>query len=303
MSAGLGDWLAGQQQLRTDTAAKSRKITWVSIGAAAVVGLLILALFQSVEFGGFAAMAIAGAGQWWAYAVRAPVIASIKQQMNARIAAALGCEFSAAASEGAEFQLTVDHDLLPGHDRKDFADRWHGTIGAMPFSLCEVHLQEWRQSGKNRRLETVFRGAMVTIGFARRFHGVTLVERQGGHMTFFGLRDSIEVGGVTLSLVKMADPRFENDFTIWGSDAVEAHYLVHPAYVQRLIELETKFDGQKIRTLFHGGQLIIIIETDENMFESGSLDAAQDAARMEETIGQFVTLASLATELNERPRG
>lgn len=303
MKSGLGDWLAGQQQLRDATAAKSQKITWVSLGIAGVVALAIIVLFRSIEVAGFAAIAIAGAGWAWAHSVRAPVIASIKQAMNAKIAGALGCEFTATVVEGPEFQLAVDHDLLPAHDRKDFADAWRGLIGEMPFLLYEAHLQEWRQSGKNRRLETVFRGCIVTIGFARRFHGVTLVERQGGHMTFFGLRDSIEVGGVKLSMVKMSDPRFEDDFTIWSSDTVEAHYLVHPAYVQRLIELESKFEGKKIRTLFHGGSLIIIIETDENMFESGSLDAGQDRGLMAETIGQFVTLATLATELNERPRG
>lgn len=302
MSAGLGDWLAGQAQLRSDTAQRSCRITWGSAGVGAALALVILVIFDSGEFALFGGGAVAAIGQFWAHSVRQPVIAAIKGEMNARIAAALACEFTAAAVPGPEFQLAVDHDLLPSHDTDDFEDQWRGTIGAMPFMLYEAHLQEWRQSGKNRRLETVFRGAIITIGFARRFHGVTLVERAGGHMTFFGLRDQIEEGGITLSRVKMVDPQFEDDFTIWSSDAVEAHYLVHPAYVQRLIELEQRFDGQKVRTLFHGGQLIIVIEADDNMFESGSLDAAQDARRMESTIGQFVTLASLATELNERPR-
>lgn len=265
---------------------------------------LLFAMFTGIfEMAFMLALLIAGLGQGWAASVRKPVITAIKQQMNARIAAALDCDFLADDEPGPEFQLSLDHDLLPSHDRAEHEDFWRGAIGSLPFSLHEAHLREWQGSGKSRKLVTVFRGAIINIGFARRFHGVTLVERQGGHMTFFGLRNSIELGGVTLSLVKMADPRFEDDFSIWSSDAVEAHYLVHPAYVQRLIELERKFVGQKIRTLFHGGQLIIVIEADDDMFESGSLDADQDQMRMEETIGQFVTLSNLATELNERPRG
>lgn len=303
MAGGLADWLASQQVVRDATAARSRRISHGTIAGAVVAAILLTLATGIGEMAFMLGLLIAGLGQAWAASVRKPVIESIKQAMNARIAAALDCTFSAQAVAGAEFQLALDHDLLPAHDKVELEDDWRGTIGAMPFSLYEAHLQEWRNSGKNRRLVTVFRGAIIAISFARRFHGVTLIERSGARLTFFGLRDSIEKNGVTLDRIKMVDPRLGDDFAIWGSDPVEARYLVHPAYVERLIELEQRFDGQKIRALFHGGQLIIIIEAKENMFESGSLDAAQDRDRMAATIAQFVALATLATEMNERPRG
>jgi Protein of unknown function (DUF3137) len=302
MAGGLADWLDGQNAAREQAKATSRKWTISSLIAAAVVAVLVLAISGSVEFTFFAAIAIGGAGQAWAYAARKPVIDAIKQEMNGRIAAALGCEFSNGAVPGPEFETAKTFEMLPSYDRSAFEDHWAGTIGAMPFSLYEAHLEEWRGSGKQRRLETVFRGVVITIGFARDFLGVTLVERQGGHATFFGLRDSFTSGGVKMELIKMVDPRFERDFTIWSSDRVEAHYLVHPEYVERLIGIEQGFHGKKIRALFHGGDLIIALEADE-LFESGSLDASSDRAKMAETIGQFVSLATLATSLNERPRG
>lgn len=275
MAGGLADWLDSQNVAREQAKATSRKRTVSSLIAAAMVALLVLAVSGSFEFTFFA-----GAG----------------------IAAALGCTFAHAVVPGAEFETAKTFEMLPSYDRSAFEDHWAGTIGAMPFALYEAHLEEWRGSGKNRRLEAVFRGVIITIGFARDFLGTTLVERQGGHATFFGLRDSFTSGGVKMELVKMVDPRFERDFTIWSSDRVEAHYLVHPEYVERLIDIEQGFHGKKIRALFHGGDLIIALEADE-LFESGSLDASSDRAKMAETIGQFVSLATLATSLNERPRG
>ena len=93
----------------------------------------------------------------------------------------------------------------------------------------------------------------------------------------------------------------EDMFSIWSSDGVEARYLVHPEYVERLVAVEQAYAGQNIRALFHGGELLIVLESGD-MFESGSLDATDDRALLDRTIHQFATLADLAARLNERPR-
>lgn len=301
MAGGLEQWLREQTAMRTEAKAKVRQRTVISLVAAAVALLIIWAFFS---FGPafFTAAMIGGAGQLWAAAARTPVVNAIKQEMNQRIAAAMGCSFSHVATPAEEFTLAKTFELLPAYDREAFEDQWQGTIAGMPFNLYEAHLEEWQGSGKNRRLETVFRGVIMTVGFARDFHGSTLIERDGHHMTLFGLRDAITIEGMKLERVKMVDPRFEDDFTIWSTDQVEARYLVHPAYVERLIDIESRFSGQDIRALFHGGNLVIALEA-RDQFESGSLDAENDRIRMAQTIEQFGALATLAKALNERPRG
>ncbi len=301
MAGGLDRWLESQTAMREDAKAKARQRTIISLAAAAVVFVSLWAML-GVGVGFFFAAMIGGAGQLWAAAARRPVINAIKQEMNSRIAEAMGCAFSHAASPGTEFSLARTFEMLPSFDREAYEDQWQGEISGRPFNLYEAHLQEWRGSGKNRRLETVFRGVLLTVGFARDFHGSTLIEREGNHLTLFGLRDSITIEGAKLERVKMVDPRFEDDFTIWSTDQVEARYLVHPAYVERLISIEQGFSGQKIRGLFHGGHLVIALEA-RDQFESGSLDADSDRWRMRQTIAQFAALANLASALNERPRG
>jgi hypothetical protein len=301
MASGLEQWLVSQNAMRVDARAKVRSRTIISLTGAAILSIIILGLFG---FGPalFAAVMVGGAGQLWAAAARTPVVNAIKQEMNQRIAAAMGCSFSHVAGPGQEFQTAQTFEMLPSYDREAYEDQWQGEIAGHPFNLYEAHLEEWRGSGKHRRLETVFRGVVMTVGFARDFHGSTLVERDGHHMTLFGLRDSITIEGTKLERVKMVDPRFEDDFTIWSTDQVEARYLVHPAYVERLIAIEQGFSGQKIRALFHGGELVVVLEA-RDQFESGSLDADNDRQRIAKTIEQFAALANLATALNERPRG
>ena len=94
---------------------------------------------------------------------------------------------------------------------------------------------------------------------------------------------------------------FEDMFSVWTDDQVEARYLVHPRYIERLIEVERAFGGQNIRALFKGGELSIVIESGD-MFESGSLDASKDRALIQKTCDQFMSLVGLAGALNEPAR-
>ena len=194
--------------------------------------------------------------------------------------------------------------LGPQHDRANFEDLWYGNLAGQAFTLHEAHLEDERGSGKNRHWVTVFRGPIITIGFARKFHGVTLLERSGRHKKFglFGEKEELEMAdGTVLAIADMVHPDFEDAFTVFTTDQVEARYLVHPVYIERLIALEASFSGQNIRTLFRDGQLTVVLKTD-NMFESGSLDARRDRDMVEMCVGQFMAMAGLATALNEEPR-
>ncbi len=303
MAGDLGRWLASQSDVRNTALRTSKRRVRVALIVGVIVGVFALIVSDfNFELALASARAIIGLGFAWAQAAKRPVERAIKQEMNGCIAKALGLEFASEVVPGTEFETAKAFQMLPSHDNQDFEDRWSGQIGAVPFSLFEAHLQEWRQSGKNRQLVTVFRGSIMTVGFGRRFRGATLVEREGRRMTFFGLRDRIELGGIKLDRVKMVDPRFEDEFQIWSNDAVEAHYLVHPEYVERLIAVEQAFHGQKIRALFYEERLLIALESG-NLFESGSVEVEGDRDRLALCVDQFAKLADLATHLNERPRG
>jgi hypothetical protein len=300
----LGAWLERQAQVREEARAVSNRR--YRLGAAVVLplaALLWLALpGWDPDFKVFGSVILAGLAAAWGYAPRAKAIKETKRGINSAIAESLGLGYEMEFEPGLGFDLARRFALVPSYDRAKFEDRWNGPLGARAFSLHEAHLEERRGSGKNRRYVTVFRGAILTIAFDRRFHGTTKVERAGKHRGFFGgARDSIELDGRQLDYVDMVHPEFADLFSVWSDDQVEARYLVHPVYVERVLEVERAFHGKNVRTLFHGGELVIVIES-EDMFESGSMQASEDRARVERCVEQFMTLAGLCEALNEPAR-
>ncbi len=299
----LGQWLASQQGARDTAKAQvqmRRKLAWIG---AAVVGSLTLLLsefdFEAMFwFGGFTLMA----GFFWGEMAKTKVVKAVKLGINQAIAQALGIEYAAEPTKGEEWRRACAFGLVAKHDRSDFEDCWSGHLGELPFRLYEAHCEKERDSDDNK-WETVFRGAVIAVGFTRRFHGTTLVERNGARKRWFGgEKEEITLDGVLLQRCDMVDPAFEARFTVWGNDGVEARYLVHPEYIERLTAVEKAFSGNNIRCLFCGGELLILLETSDQ-FESGSIEASKDRELLLQTIDQFTTLADLAKRLNEAPRG
>lgn len=298
--------MAGGLRARLDALSAERakakeKVYWTG-GGGVVIGILvaaILMIFGARQSAMFAAAIIGGGAIAWANSIRQKMVNALKQEMNGALAAALQIDYSVAAFSGQEFERACQYDLLPSYDDSYLQDQWHGSIDGTDFLLYEAKLTETRGSGKNRRTVTVFEGVVLRFQFARAFLGTTLVRREGFKFTLFG--DSKSYGGQTLERIKMVDPQFEKAFDIYGSDQVEARYLVHPAYCERLLELERQFEGEKLAALFLEGDLIVTLQTGD-MFESATLNPEQDRERLGQTIGQFASIVQLVKLLNERPR-
>ena len=306
MAGPLGEWLARQAVVREEAKRKSNR----RFGIAGIVVLPVLALFWVAQMFGnwneelkmFLSFAGLVGGGGWAYAPRAKAIKETKRGINQAIAESLGLTYADSFEPGLGFELAKTYQLVPSYDRSSFEDLWSGDLGGRAFTLHEAHLEERRGSGKNRRYVTVFRGAILTIAFDRQFHGTTLLARQNKHRKWFGgERDSVTFDGHRLDIADMVNPEFEDMFTVWTDDQVESRYLVHPQYCEKLVEVERAFGGQNVRTLFKGGELAICIESG-NMFESGSLDASQDRARVETCVAQFMSLVGLCEALNQPAR-
>jgi hypothetical protein len=299
MAAGLRDWLDQKAAERAKAREKVLSTSITGVILAAVLGLVGFLLGAPVQFLGFGVVVICGGFFAWANHIRQKMVNSLKQEMNGALARSLAIDYQVSPVSGAEFDRAHEFDLLPSYDDSYLQDAWHGVVGGTDFLLYEAKLTETRGSGKNRRTVTVFEGILLRMRFARDFIGTTLVRRDGFKFTLFG--DVKSYAGQKLERVKMVDPRFEDAFDVYSSDQVEGRYLVHPAYCERLLELERDFFGEKLCALFHGGDLLVTIRT-EDLFESATLDPAQDRQLLGQTIDQFASITRLIQALNERPR-
>jgi hypothetical protein len=301
MDGGLRDWLAGQADARAGALAERSRRLMLAVAAGLIVGGLTLAFFrESLVFLG-AGGAVMGLGWAWAQKPVEAVTGDIKLAANDALAQALGVTYLPGGGPGADFALARTMGLLPARaDEEAHTDFWHGTFKGVPIDLHESHLQEWVRQGKTRRLETIFRGVIVAWQFARPFAATTILKRDGGLLNMFSAWGA-KLAGRGLEPVRFPDPRFEAVFELYSSDQVEARWLVHPAFCERLLEMERAFHARNLRMVFAQGRVVAVMET-EDLLQTGGIDAAGDEARVAETIAQLDSLVTLATTLNERPR-
>ncbi|MEM7666739.1 MAG: DUF3137 domain-containing protein [Pseudomonadota bacterium] len=306
MGGELGSWLDDQSSMRAKAKQKAHN-RWF-YGGIALLPLLAFVWFAPGGIGEwkFWISAIAGGGLWWwGYQPISKAKKEIKIGINSAIAKSLGIQYQHDVEPGYEFEASKTYGLVPDHDRSGFEDRWFGTLEGHGFELYEAHLEERRGSGKNRRWVTVFRGAIIAMQFGRPFHSTTLLQRSGKHKKWFGLggrKDNVKFGGHRLDIVDQVHPSFEDVFEVWSDDQVEARVIVHPSYVEHLLALEKAFNGDAVRALFKGGEVVIAVESGD-MFESGHIDASGDQARAEEAAEQFAALARLSLAINQNERG
>jgi len=304
MAGPLGGWLQQQKDMRSEAQAESHRRMWK---AAIVLGPVLIFAWIAIPVPMQLKAVVTGmifiAATAWTRRPIAEARKSVKDGINRAIAQSLGLSFTIDSLPGTGFRRAKALGMVPRHDRAHFEDHWSGEIAGHHFVLHEAKLEEKRGSGKNRRWVTVFRGAIITMQYGRGIHSRTLLLREGKHRGFFGGRkDAVKLDGERFESVPIVHPEFEDAFDAWTTDPVEARYLIHPSYVERLLEIENSFAGKDICALFDGrherGDLVIAVKTG-NMFESGHMNAAMDEQMVARTIEQFGTLARLAETMNE----
>lgn len=303
MSGPLGGWLGDQAAVRAEAKRKARGRVKLAAMVLVPACLAMFVLLPADWDGKFGLAFFVAAGAWgWSQLPVIKAVRDVKDGINDAIARSLGMTYAQSCKAGEEFALARAFGLLPGCDREVFQDRWDGAVDGHAFSLHEAHLMDREGSGNNRRWVTRFRGTVMRIAFAQTFHGTTLLAREGRFRRWFGGRkDSIELGGLMLDTAPMVSPEFEDVFDVYTTDQTEARWIVHPTYIERLVAIEEAFAGEDIAALFTGGAVVIVLRSGD-LFESGSIDPAEDQAKLEATIAQFQRLADLALDLNAARR-
>ena len=205
---------------------------------------------------------LGGIGAWRVHKVRMKV----KALLAPEACAAVGLTYTANPGRAKHFSRYRRRKLIPEHDETHFEDGILGQRRGASFELTEARLTKITRSSKGgKQRTTVFRGQMLRIDFDhRRFHGVTVIQRDQGLFNRFSKPDR------TFQRIGLVDPYFEQAFEIWGTDQVEARYLLTPDLMSRLIDLETRLKGKKIRGCFEEDALIVALEGG-NLFEAGSM--------------------------------
>jgi len=252
-----------------------------------VLGALVIA-FVAYQFGsdvldgliyGGIALAI---GHWWAYHPLQLVATATKTQALTAIAGAIDCSFNLGGFAPEGMDNFKELDLLPSCDRSTFTDCFTGAYHGCAYSFYEGHLEVRVKTKNGSSWRTVFRGQLIRIAFPKKFLGVTVVRRDAGLFNF------MQRWATSLQRVGLGDSRLEKAFEVYSNDQVEARYLIHPVFMERLLALETQFKGKRLRCAFTDGDLLIAIEGGDK-FEIGSMFAKLDDIERARSVVKDIT--------------
>ena len=263
-------------------------------------------LFLAIAVGGILLAAFPVAGLIWLgwpeyvlfisfvtfVAAIAPLIflgKKIEKQLLARICEKL--DFALDPKAGTmSIQPFSSLSLVPSYDTCSLDNAIQGKIDEVPFELCESHLQEQRRNSKGRtHYVTVFQGLVGSAQFPKRFHGTTIVRRDGGFLA------SLFSSGKG-DRVKLEDPDFEKRFDVFSDDQVEARYLLTPGFMERVKRLDDLSDGAA-RLAFQGGRLLFAIGGGDR-FTVSLFKNMGEIAHFRRMMADFALIFGIVRELN-----
>jgi len=221
-------------------------------------------------------MALTGVAVWSHTPVR-KYKTNVKTDVFPEIFKFFGEDYLYSENSPLKMELLESSEIIPSYDSSHLEDYVKGDYKDVTLELTEARLQETRGSGKNRRTVTVFNGIFVLLEMNKNFSGKTIVKKDAGRMgNWFtkklGKNLFSKTTATDLENVKLEDPVFEKKFEVYSNDQVEARYLLTTSFMERLLELSSLFSKQGvIQCSFYLNKLLLMIPSDKNRFEVGSI--------------------------------
>jgi hypothetical protein len=275
-----------------------RQRLWIVVPVAAAAAAAAVVFTRELMPTLFAVALVGVLGSSWAFGPLAALGVRLKDETLQRIAAAIGATYRMKEHPADTAQRCLQLGLLPRHSRSAYEDWFHGERHGCGFDLFEGHLENRVRTRNGTSYVTVFRGQIVRIAFPKAFNGVTIVRRDAG------VFNDMSNWGTQLERVGFADPQFERTFEVVSNDQIEARYLVHPMFAQRLLELEAQLKGGKVRCAFEGGDLLIAVEGG-NQFEIRDLfkplDNPEQARRIVDDLAAVTRVMDAVLTAEQAP--
>jgi hypothetical protein len=211
--------------------------------------------------------------------------------------------------------LSYDHtrciDKTTYHRSKLYLDnisRYHGddlvsgTVGKTAIRFCELHTQQVRKSGKNTTVVTIFRGLFFIADFNKKFIGETFVLPDTAENAFGSLGTFFQKMNISRpKLVKLEDIEFEKAFAVYGTDQIEARYILSTALMQRIMEFRNK-TGKNISMSFIDSNVFIGIPVAKDLFEAPMFSTLVNYVMIAEYYNYLALCISIVEDLDLNTR-
>jgi hypothetical protein len=224
------------------------------------------------------------------------------------IVKAMEPEMTFSPEHGVPQSQFVRSELFQRPDRYNCEDGLHGKIGDTTVHISEVHAEQkhTRTDSKGNtqtRYTTIFDGLFMVADFHKHFSGTTRVLPDTAERIFGGLGRLLQDFRPfsKQDLVYLEDPEFEGEFVVYGTDQIEARYILSTAMLRRILDLKRRWRDE-VRLSFIESNVFVAISHKSNLFEpdiGGSVLSRELIGRI---VAELAVCFGLVDDLNLNTR-
>jgi len=200
--------------------------------------------------------------------------------------------FSYEQGKGLTISEMEESHIFPPADEYDADDCFSGFWQGVPLKISEQILKTVRHEKNKTEKQVVFQGIVVNFEMNKKFKGQTIVLKDSGFLNRFK-------GFKGFERVTLEDPVFEKLFEVYGTNQVEARFLLSPVFMERVVKLKDLYKGKSIQLYFSNNKVLIAIDTKQDMFEPYCFFKTNlNKQKIDLVFEEFITIFSIIDLLN-----
>jgi len=154
-------------------------------------------------------------------------------------------------------------------DRVNGNDLVKGKIDGIDIQFSDFHAEIRHKDVKGRTSwSTQFEGLFLVSEFPKHFKGTTVILPDSAQSTFGDFIGSfLQSNNFSRNdLVKMDNVAFEKEFVVYGTNQVEARYILSHTLMEKILDFKNR-SQHPLHLSFNGGNIYMAIEYNKDLFE------------------------------------
>jgi hypothetical protein len=192
-------------------------------------------------------------------------------------------------------------------DRYRSEDQVSGMAGKTKFSFSELHAEyktvTQTKNGRQEHWHTILKGIVFYADFNKNFNGVTVVRPKdmGAALGAWISKAMPIFSSSGKELIQLENPQFNSEFVTYSTDQVEARYILTPAMMERLYELNKRC-SYTISVSFIDSSVFIAFPLNKDYFEPPVHKSLLDPNFLNEDIEVIRFMYSIIKDLDLNTR-
>lgn len=148
-------------------------------------------------------------------------------------------------------------------------DQISGRHNGVPFIMCELWVSYKRNlSDEKETPDNVFSGQFFVARFNKSFKSTVYIKPRRGIKGFFSDDNTSGYTYTTGEKITLEDPEFMDMFNVYGTDQLEARYILTPALMERIKTVVKRTKGQ-FYIAFSNNKITVTNQSNSTQFGVG----------------------------------